>query len=97
RLRGTPPGGEHLRDAVALHALELLELALEPLGDARQREHRGRDDLDGDGGPGRLVLRAVHGPGPAPAEPVTQLEARRQRVRSGRLPFEGDQACSVDW
>ena len=74
--RAGPLAGHHdLGHAGAAHALELLELAVEPLGDAGQREDRRGHDLDGY----RLVSillvdRLVHRTGASAAEVGAELE-----------------------
>ena len=77
------PEAMHLRDARALHALELLELALEPLRDARQRDHRRRDDLDR-ARPCRSSCRS-HG-GPRRCGPPPSLAPRSNRAASASGP-----------
>jgi hypothetical protein len=94
---GSLTAAEDLRDPRALHALQLLELAVEALCDAGERDDGGRDDLHRDRGAARLVLGAVDRSGPRSSELVAELELRRQRVPTGgRLGIERDQACSVD-
>ena len=67
--------GDHLGDAARLHALELLELALQSLRHTGQCGDRRRDDLDRHGSAGGLVLRTRHGAGPASAEAGAELES----------------------
>ena len=91
------PDASTLRDAGALHALELLELALEPLRDARQRDDGGRDELDDAGLAGRLVGRAMDRAGAASAELLAPSSNRdvSESVRRG-LRLQGHEPGRVD-
>ena len=89
-------GREHPGNATALHALELLELALEALREPGQRDDRGCDDLDRRGLPGRPVGRAVHRARAVAAEPVAELEPGGDRVGHQGLGLERDESRSVD-
>ena len=96
RLLATLATRDHVRDARALHALELLELALEPLRDARQSDDLLGDDLDD----ARLSRRFVDGfmdrAGATPAQFVAELEPRRQRILRGCLSFHRHEPSGVN-
>ena len=87
---------QHLRDAGALHPLELLELALEALRESGQRDDRGRDELHRGGLASCPVGRAVHRAGPVTTQRLADLELGGQRVGDRGLALEGSEASSVD-
>ncbi len=89
-------GRQHARHTGALHPLELAQLAFEPLGHARERHHRGGDELDDHGQSGGLVGGPMDRAGSGPAEPGPQLEPRGEAVGLLGLGLERDQPSGVD-